>query len=76
MSNDIEGRIRIILNKDFGVNLSTVSKHSSLRDDLGFDSLDLVELEMCIEEHFDILIIDTNDIEDVVNLVDKLYKGE
>lgn len=40
---------------DIGCDLGDIKFESNLGDDLGLDSLDIVELEMRIEEEFDIL---------------------
>lgn len=44
--------IRQIIVDHFGVKESAVHEHASFRDDLGFDSLDEVELVMICEELF------------------------
>lgn len=47
-----------VLVAQFGVDKSAISLETSFIDDLGADSLDVVELIMAIEEAFDIEIPD------------------
>ncbi len=43
-----------ILSEQFGVDASTITMETSFVEDLGADSLDVVELMMSIEDAFDI----------------------
>ncbi len=58
MANDLSGRIQSIVTEQLGVESSEVTKDASILDDLGADSLDVVELVMTLEEAFDIEIPD------------------
>ena len=49
-------RIRDILVEQLGVKPEDVTLEASFQDDLGADSLDVVELVMAFEEEFDIKI--------------------
>lgn len=51
MSSTFE-RVRDIVVENLGVEADQVSMESSFREDLGADSLDLVELIMALEEEF------------------------
>ncbi|NLB82063.1 MAG: acyl carrier protein [Clostridiaceae bacterium] len=51
-------KIREILVEQLGVSEDEIDLNSSLTDDLGADSLDLVELVMAMEQEFDIEIHD------------------
>jgi acyl carrier protein len=51
-------KIREILVEQLGVSEDEIDLNSSLTDDLGADSLDLVELVMAMEQEFDIEIPD------------------
>ena len=54
----LEDKIKKIIAEKLGVDLDEVIPEASFVDDLGADSLDLVELIMSIEEEFDIEISD------------------
>ena len=53
MANDLSDRIRSIVTEQFGIKPADVTKDASILDDLGADSLDVVELVMALEEAFD-----------------------
>ena len=53
----------------FGVNEADITPDTSLTEDLGADSLDLVELIMAMEQEFDIEIPD-EDVEDIKTVGD------
>ena len=50
----IEERLKEIIIKQFGENEKTVTLESSFVNDLGADSLDIVELVMELEDEFDV----------------------
>jgi acyl carrier protein len=54
----IEDKVKKIIAEKLGVDLTEVVPEASFVDDLGADSLDLVELIMSMEEEFDIDIPD------------------
>ena len=54
----IEDKVKKIIAEKLSVDLSEVIPEASFVDDLGADSLDLVELIMTMEEEFDIDISD------------------
>lgn len=54
----VEDKIIKIISEKLDVDISEVIPKASLVDDLGADSLDLVELVMTMEEEFDIEISD------------------
>jgi len=58
MGNDLSGRIQSIIADQLGVELTEVTKDASILDDLGADSLDVVELVMTLEDAFDIEVPD------------------
>jgi acyl carrier protein len=47
-------RLRALIAEQFSVREDTIDMDTSFTDDLGADSLDVVELTMAIEEEFDI----------------------
>lgn len=51
---DIFARMQQIIAEQFGVALDEVSENTSFEEDLGADSVDLVELVMAMEEEFQI----------------------
>ncbi len=53
-------KVKEIVVEQLGVDEDTVSMSSSFVDDLGADSLDIVELIMAFEEAFDIEIPDAD----------------
>ena len=58
-SEEIFGKIKEIIIDQLGVEEDTITSNSSFIDDLGADSLDIVELIMAIEEEFDLEIPDS-----------------
>ena len=62
-------KVKAIIVEQLQVAENTVTEEASFIDDLGADSLDLVELIMALEEEFDIEIPDT-DAEKVVTVGD------
>ena len=67
--DEIFDKVKGIIVEQLGVAESSVTLEASFIDDLGADSLDIVELVMAIEEEFDIEIPD-NDAEKVVTVGD------
>ena len=58
MANDLSDRIQSIVAEQLGVDRAEVMKDARILDDLGADSLDVVELVMPLEEAFDIEVPD------------------
>jgi acyl carrier protein len=58
MGDNLEVRIRSIVAEQLGCDQGEVTANASILDDLGADSLDVVELVMAIEEAFDIDVPD------------------
>jgi acyl carrier protein len=58
MSGGLEKRVEAIIVEQLGVTPEEVVPEASFIDDLGADSLDIVELVMAMEEEFDIEIPD------------------
>lgn len=52
--------LRNILEAQLDIDPATVTEETSIIDDLGADSLDMVELMMTVEEEFDITIQDSD----------------
>ena len=68
-SEEIFEKVKGIIVEQLGVADSAVTMEASFIDDLGADSLDIVELIMALEEEFDIEIPDA-DAEKVVTVSD------
>ena len=58
MGEPLESRIRTIVSEQHGVTAEEVTSDANIIDDLGADSLDVVELMMALEEAFDIEVPD------------------
>jgi acyl carrier protein len=54
----VEARVKQIIVEQLGVDEAQVDSNASFVDDLGADSLDIVELVMAFEEAFDLDIPD------------------
>ena len=54
----VEEKVKKIIADQLGVELDEVTPKASFTDDLGADSLDIVELVMAFEESFDVEIPD------------------
>jgi len=72
----IEDKVKKIISEKLSVDLSEVVPEASFVDDLGADSLDLVELIMTMEEEFDIDISDEDaeKMESVKDAMDYIAK--
>jgi acyl carrier protein len=57
-SMDVEAKVKEIIVQQLGVDVEKVTPEASFVDDLGADSLDVVELVMAFEEEFDVEIPD------------------
>jgi len=68
-SEEVFEKVKGIIVEQLGVAETTVTSEASFIDDLGADSLDIVELIMALEEAFDMEIPDT-DAEKVVTVGD------
>jgi len=71
-------RIKKIIVDRLGVDESKITEDSSFVDDLGLDSLDIVELIMAFEEEFDIEIPDKDaeKIKTVGDAINEIRKRE
>ncbi|RCW89241.1 acyl carrier protein [Halanaerobium sp. DL-01] len=76
MSNVLDKVIDIVV-EELAVDRDEVTENSSFIDDLGADSLDVVELVMAFEEEFDVEIPDEDaekirTVEDAVNYLEDI----
>ena len=76
MSQDILNRVKKVTVEELGVKEEEVSETSSFTEDLGADSLDVVELVMAFEDEFGIDIPDdeVGEIKTVGNAVEYISK--
>ena len=58
MAENVEAKVREIIVNELGVEGEKVTREASFVEDLGADSLDIVELVMALEEAFDVEIPD------------------
>ena len=58
-------KLKAIIAQQFGVDEDSITREMSFEDDLGADSVDIVELSMALEEEFD---VEEMGEEDVVNI--------
>jgi len=57
-ASNVETKVKSIIAEQLGVGEDEIKPESSFVDDLGADSLDIVELVMAMEEEFDVEIPD------------------
>ena len=69
MSDSLEQKIRSLVAEQLGVELGEIKPDANILDDLGADSLDVVEMVMALEEHFDIEVPD-EDVEELRTVAD------
>jgi len=65
----LEARVTAIIGEQLGVEASTLTPEANLLDDLGADSLDVVELVMALEEEFQIEVPDDH-VENIRTIAD------
>ncbi|MBX7137951.1 MAG: acyl carrier protein [Oligoflexia bacterium] len=75
-SEEISKRIKEIIVEQLGVGIEEVNPEASFIEDLGADSLDIVELIMALEEEYDIEIPDEDaekiqTVKDVISYVEE-----
>ena len=75
----LQERVQEIIVEQLGVSSEEVTPEASFIDDLGADSLDIVELVMAMEEEFDVEIPDDDaekiqTIQDAINYIEERVK--
>ena len=73
-SEEVFEKVKAIIVEQLGAAEASVTLEASFIDDLGADSLDIVELIMALEEEFDMEIPDA-DAEKIVTLRKKMIAG-
>jgi len=71
VASDLEQRVTELIVEQLGVSKDEVVMNASFIDDLGADSLDIVELVMSMEEEFDLEIPD-DDAEKIQTIGDAI----
>ena len=69
-AEEIFNTMRQLIAEQFALDLDEISMESSFVDDLGADSVDLVELVMAMEEEFEIGEIDEEDLQSLKTVGD------
>jgi len=81
MSDEIKNKVTEIVVRQLGISADKVVEDASFTNDLGADSLDVVELVMAIEEKFEIEITDDvagniGTVGEVVNYIQTLMEED
>jgi acyl carrier protein len=79
MAGSVEDRVKEIICEQLGVSADEVKPQASFIEDLGADSLDLVELVMALEEEYGMEISDEDaekirTVNDVLEYINKQKK--
>lgn len=79
MAGSVEDRVKEIICEQLGVSADEVTPQASFIEDLGADSLDLVELVMALEEEYGMEISDEDaekirTVNDVLEYINKQKK--
>ncbi|CAB4133538.1 AcpP Acyl carrier protein [uncultured Caudovirales phage] len=80
-TDEIISKLNEILSKQFGKTPEEINPNKSLSDDLGADSLDVMEIITDTEYKFGITIEDgeyehCNTVQDIINLIEKKLKDK
>ncbi|AFK06029.1 MULTISPECIES: acyl carrier protein [Mesotoga] len=75
--DEVFDRVKTIISEKLGVEEDEIAMDSDLTEDLGADSLDLVDLVMALEDEFDFKVEDEQieNISTVGDIVESIGKG-
>lgn len=65
-------KLKTIIAQQFGVEESSITAEMSFEDDLGADSVDIVELSMALEEEFEVEEMSEDDVSSIHTVGDLL----
>ncbi|GIW41225.1 MAG: acyl carrier protein [Candidatus Binatia bacterium] len=80
MASSVEARVKEIICEQLDLKEDEVRPESAFIEDLGADSLDIVELVMALEEEYDVEISDEDaekirTVQDVIDYIEAHRKG-
>lgn len=80
MASAVEEKVKAIISEQLGVGPDEITPEASFIEDLGADSLDIVELVMALEEEYDLEITDEQaekirTVQDVVKYIEANKKA-
>lgn len=72
-------KVKKIISKQLGINLDSINLESRIEDDLGADSLDIIEIVMSLETEFEINVNDDKIsritiVKDIVDYIEQNQK--
>jgi len=72
-------KVKKLLAEQLNISVDTITEKSKVIEDLGADSLDVVEMLMILEDEFDVTVSDEESLQlktvgDIVKLIDKKTK--
>jgi acyl carrier protein len=72
-------KVKKLLAEQLNINADTITESSRVIEDLGADSLDVVEMLMVLEDEFNVTVSDEESLKlktvgDIVSLIDKKVK--
>ena len=69
-TQDVLAKMQELIGEQFAVDADEITMETSFEEDLGADSVDLVELVMAMEEEFDIGEVEEDEVSDLKTVGD------